>query len=101
MGQEENEQFSLRWDNFNQNLSAGFNESLDRGDFSDVTLAAEGQFIQAHRLLLSVGSPFFQRMFKLMPSNQHAFGKSNFSLFTFLRFHQNLDKNLHPRSYFY
>lgn len=69
------EQFSLCWNNFNTNLSAGFHESLCRGDLVDVTLAAEGQLVKAHRLVLSVCSPYFRKMFTQMPANQHAFGK--------------------------
>uniref|UniRef100_A0A336LVH3 CSON002392 protein n=1 Tax=Culicoides sonorensis TaxID=179676 RepID=A0A336LVH3_CULSO len=69
----EDEQFSLCWNNFNSNLSAGFHESLCRGDLVDVTLAAEGQLVKAHRLVLSVCSPYFRKMFTQMPSNQHAF----------------------------
>ncbi|XP_052888862.1 modifier of mdg4-like isoform X13 [Anopheles moucheti] len=69
----DDEQFSLCWNNFNSNLSAGFHESLQRGDLVDVTLAAEGQLVQAHRLVLSVCSPYFRKMFNQMPKNQHAF----------------------------
>ncbi|KAM7363410.1 modifier of mdg4 isoform 20-T21 [Cochliomyia hominivorax] len=69
----DDEQFSLCWNNFNSNLSAGFHESLCRGDLVDVTLAAEGQFVKAHRLVLSVCSPYFRKMFTQMPANQHAF----------------------------
>lgn len=71
----DDEQFSLCWNNFNTNLSAGFHESLCRGDLVDVSLAAEGQIVKAHRLVLSVCSPFFRKMFTQMPSNTHAIGK--------------------------
>ncbi|XP_060650282.1 modifier of mdg4-like isoform X14 [Drosophila nasuta] len=69
----DDEQFSLCWNNFNTNLSAGFHESLCRGDLVDVSLAAEGQIVKAHRLVLSVCSPFFRKMFTQMPPNAHAF----------------------------
>ncbi|XP_055616851.1 modifier of mdg4-like isoform X19 [Toxorhynchites rutilus septentrionalis] len=69
----DDEQFSLCWNNFNTNLSAGFHESLIQGDLVDVTLAAEGQLVKAHRLILSVCSPYFRKMFTQMPANQHAF----------------------------
>ncbi|XP_058057605.1 modifier of mdg4-like isoform X29 [Anopheles bellator] len=69
----DDEQFSLCWNNFNTNLSAGFHESLVQGDLVDVTLAAEGQLVKAHRLILSVCSPYFRKMFTQMPVNQHAF----------------------------
>lgn len=86
MAQEENEELLVCWDNFNENLLTGFSESLFRGEFLDVTLAAEGHFIEAHRLILSVGSPFFQKMFTLMPSNQRAIGTINFKLSIFCSF---------------
>uniref|UniRef100_A0AAG5CMS1 BTB domain-containing protein n=1 Tax=Anopheles atroparvus TaxID=41427 RepID=A0AAG5CMS1_ANOAO len=69
----DDEQFSLCWNNFNTNLSAGFHESLLRGDLVDVTLAAEGHLVKAHRLILSVCSPYFRKMFTQVPVNQHAF----------------------------
>lgn len=69
----DDEQFSLCWNNFNTNLSAGFHESLLRGDLVDVTLAAEGQFVKAHRLILSVCSPYFRKMLTQVPVTQHAF----------------------------
>lgn len=31
----------------------------------DVTLAAEGKFVQAHKLVLSVCSPYFKSLFKV------------------------------------
>ncbi|XP_026330116.1 modifier of mdg4 isoform X5 [Hyposmocoma kahamanoa] len=64
------EQFSLCWNNFHANMSAGFHGLLSRGDLVDVTLAAEGRLLQAHKLVLSVCSPYFQEMFKLNPT-QH------------------------------
>jgi len=73
MGDADEEQFSLCWNNYNTNLSTGFHESLCRGDLVDVTLAAEGHLVKAHRLVLSVCSPYFQQMFTTMPANQHAF----------------------------
>ncbi|XP_058130352.1 modifier of mdg4-like isoform X13 [Anopheles coustani] len=69
----DDEQFSLCWNNFNTNLSAGFHESLLRGDLVDVTLAAEGQLVKAHRLILSVCSPYFRKMLTQVPATQHAF----------------------------
>ncbi|XP_049532487.1 modifier of mdg4-like isoform X23 [Anopheles darlingi] len=69
----DDEQFSLCWNNFNTNLSAGFHDSLVQGDLVDVTLAAEGHLVKAHRLILSVCSPYFRKMFMQMPVNQHAF----------------------------
>lgn len=68
------EQFSLCWNNFHANMSAGFHGLLSRGDLVDVTLAADGRLLQAHKLVLSVCSPYFQEMFKSNP-NPHPIGK--------------------------
>ncbi|XP_069692458.1 modifier of mdg4-like isoform X15 [Periplaneta americana] len=63
----EGEQFSLRWNNFHSNLSAGFHALLEGEDLVDVTLAAGGQFVQAHKIVLSVCSPYFKELFKVNP----------------------------------
>ncbi|XP_077297619.1 uncharacterized protein LOC143919269 isoform X4 [Arctopsyche grandis] len=64
------EQFSLCWNNFHSNMSTGFHGLLSRGDLVDVTLAAEGRMLQAHKIVLSVCSPYFQDLFKMNPT-QH------------------------------
>ena len=62
----ESEQFSLRWNNFHTNLTAGFHALLQGEDLVDVTLAAGGQFVQAHKIVLSVCSPYFKDLFKVL-----------------------------------
>ncbi|KAJ9594256.1 hypothetical protein L9F63_014312, partial [Diploptera punctata] len=61
------EQFSLRWNNFHTNLTSGFHALLQGEDLVDVTLAAGGQFVQAHKIVLSVCSPYFKDLFKVNP----------------------------------
>ena len=61
------EQFSLRWNNFNDNMKIGFHDLLRTEDFVDVTLAVEGKLIQAHKMVLSVCSPYFKKIFKGNP----------------------------------
>nr|CAD7569134.1 unnamed protein product [Timema californicum] len=61
------EQFSLRWNNFHSNLSSGFHALLQGEDLVDVTLAAGGNFVQAHKIVLSVCSPYFKELFKVNP----------------------------------
>lgn len=61
------EQFSLRWNNFHSNLTSGFHDLLQAADMVDVTLAVEGQFLQAHKIVLSICSPYFKQMFKVNP----------------------------------
>ncbi|XP_074029214.1 uncharacterized protein isoform X3 [Leptinotarsa decemlineata] len=63
----EGKQFSLCWNNFHTNLSSGFHSLLKDEDLVDVTLAAEGKFIKAHKTVLSVCSPFFKELFRVNP----------------------------------
>ncbi|XP_066256888.1 protein bric-a-brac 2-like isoform X1 [Euwallacea similis] len=61
------EQFSLRWNNFHSNLKSGFHDLLQQAEMVDVTLAVEGHFLQAHKVVLSICSPYFKQMFKTNP----------------------------------
>ncbi|KAK0088563.1 hypothetical protein PV325_011483 [Microctonus aethiopoides] len=61
------EQFALRWNDFSHNLSSGFSSHLNTKNLVDVTLAVEGQLLEAHKLVLSVCSPFFENIFKVNP----------------------------------
>lgn len=84
------EQFALCWNNFTDNITTGFQSLLIRGDLCDATLgkviniydfalynlahiilAVEGKLLKAHKVVLSICSPYFQEMFITMPSNQH------------------------------
>lgn len=60
---------TLIWQDYNAELLFGFYESLCRGDFVDVKLAAEGQIVEAHRLVLTVCSPYFKEMLAQMPAD--------------------------------
>ncbi|XP_024869966.1 modifier of mdg4-like isoform X1 [Temnothorax curvispinosus] len=58
------EQFSLVWNSFPTNLSSGLYTLLTDEHLVDVTLAAEGQILRAHKLILSVCSTYFRELFK-------------------------------------
>ncbi|XP_012231081.1 transcription activator GAGA isoform X2 [Linepithema humile] len=58
------EQFSLVWNSFPRNLSSGLYTLLTDEQLVDVTLAAEGQILRAHKLILSVCSKYFRELFK-------------------------------------
>ncbi|TMW53570.1 hypothetical protein DOY81_001334 [Sarcophaga bullata] len=58
-----NQQFCLRWNNYQTNLTNVFDELLQNESFVDVTLACEGQSIKAHKMILSACSPYFQALF--------------------------------------
>lgn len=70
---EMDQQFSLSWNNFHGNLSKGFAGLLGNGEFVDVTIAVEGHLLQAHKVILSICSPYFKKMFQLNPC-QHPIG---------------------------
>ncbi|XP_055841630.1 protein bric-a-brac 2 [Episyrphus balteatus] len=57
------QQFCLRWNNYQTNLTNVFDELLQSESFVDVTLACEGQSIKAHKMVLSACSPYFQSLF--------------------------------------
>lgn len=67
------EQFSLKWNNFPSNLTSGFLSHLTENDLVDVTLAVEGQLLQAHKLVLSVCSPYFKSIFKVQRLLLHVY----------------------------
>lgn len=58
-------EFSLKWNNFSNNLTSGFLSHLNENNLVDVTLAVEGQLVAAHKLVLSVCSPYFKNIFKV------------------------------------
>nr|XP_050857245.1 GDNF-inducible zinc finger protein 1-like [Vespula vulgaris]XP_050857246.1 GDNF-inducible zinc finger protein 1-like [Vespula vulgaris] len=58
------EQFSLIWNSFPRNLSSGLYTLLIDEQLVDVTLTAEGKILRAHKLILSVCSTYFNRLFK-------------------------------------
>lgn len=59
----DNQQFCLRWNNYQSNLTNVFDELLQNESFVDVTLACEGHSIKAHKMVLSACSPYFQALF--------------------------------------
>lgn len=61
------QQFSLSWNNFHGNLSKGFAALLGNGEFVDVTIAVDGHLLQAHKVILSICSPYFKKMFQINP----------------------------------
>ena len=58
----ENEKLCLKWNDFQPSLQSAFGKYRSGTDFSDVTLACEGQIIKAHKVILSACSPFFRNL---------------------------------------
>lgn len=57
------QRFCLRWNNHQSNLLSVFDQLLHDESFVDVTLAVEGQYLKAHKMVLSACSPYFQTLF--------------------------------------
>jgi hypothetical protein len=60
---ENSQQFCLRWNNYQSNLTCVFDQLLQSESFVDVTLACDGHSIKAHKMVLSACSPYFQSLF--------------------------------------
>ncbi|KAK3882165.1 hypothetical protein Pcinc_013439 [Petrolisthes cinctipes] len=60
-------QFCLRWNNFGTTMTAALHSLHEGGDFVDVTLAADGTQMKAHKLILSACSPYFRDILKNNP----------------------------------
>ena len=68
---EECESYNLNWAEFESYTSKTFKNLLCNPDFADVTLVCdEDQCIEAHKVILSACSPFFNRILK-KNSHQH------------------------------
>ncbi|RXG55012.1 Broad-complex core protein isoform 6 [Armadillidium vulgare] len=61
------QEFCLRWNNFHSSLVSALDGFKNDLDFVDVTLACEGQFLKAHKMLLSACSVFFRDLLKANP----------------------------------
>lgn len=57
---EDDQQFCLRWNNHQSTLVAVFDTLLENGTLVDCTLAAEGKYLNAHKVVLSACSPYFE-----------------------------------------
>jgi len=58
------EKFSLKWNDFESNISVAFQELREDKEFFDVTLACDENQVQAHKVILSACSPFFRTILK-------------------------------------
>lgn len=65
MDEFENQQFCLKWNNFQNNIMSQFEALKEDEDFVDVTLSCHGQSIKAHKVVLSACSPYLKNIFKV------------------------------------
>ena len=56
--------FSLKWYEFQENVSNTLGNLRETTDFSDVTLACEDGQMEAHKIVLAASSPFFEDLLK-------------------------------------
>ncbi|XP_015178611.1 PREDICTED: longitudinals lacking protein, isoform G isoform X7 [Polistes dominula] len=56
----DDQQFCLKWNNHQSTLIQNFDTLLESGTLVDCTLAAEGKYLKAHRVVLSACSPYFE-----------------------------------------
>ena len=59
--------FFLRWDLHEENRTSTLKSLWKNEDFLDVTIACDDDQIDAHKVILSAASPFFQKILKRNP----------------------------------
>ena len=63
------EKFSLKWNEFQENISVAFSNLREDKTFTDVTLVSEdGQQMEVHKIILTASSPFFMN---ILTNNKH------------------------------
>ncbi|KAG5345239.1 ABRU protein, partial [Acromyrmex charruanus] len=62
------QQYSLRWNDFQSSILSSVRQLRDVEDFVDVTLACDSCSFTAHKIVLSACSPYFRNLLKSDPS---------------------------------
>ena len=73
MGSTDN--FSLRWNEFESNITSSFGQLRDCKEFFDITLCSGNgeDCVQAHKVILAACSPFFRRVLAKLNGQQNPF----------------------------
>ncbi|KAL6263376.1 hypothetical protein P5V15_006167 [Pogonomyrmex californicus] len=58
------QQYSLRWNDFQSSILSSVRQLRDVEDFVDVTLACDSCSFTAHKIVLSACSPYFRNLLK-------------------------------------
>ncbi|XP_059617334.1 protein abrupt isoform X2 [Phlebotomus argentipes] len=61
------QQYSLKWNDFQSSILSSFRHLRDEEDFVDVTLACDQRSFTAHKVVLSACSPYFRKLLKANP----------------------------------
>ncbi|GAB0096343.1 Protein abrupt [Sergentomyia squamirostris] len=61
------QQYSLKWNDFQSSILSSFRHLRDEEDFVDVTLACDRKSFTAHKVVLSACSPYFRKLLKANP----------------------------------
>nr|CAD7572642.1 unnamed protein product [Timema californicum] len=77
---QQQQQFFLKWNDFQSNMVSSFKHLRDEKSFTDVTLACEGQTCKAHKMVLSACSPYFKALLEWRSLKEHQV-EENFVLF--------------------
>lgn len=65
----------FQWEHFSTNFTYDFWKYFNSGQFSDVKLyTADGKTFKAHRIVLSVSSKYFRKIFELSNDDEQKCG---------------------------
>ncbi|XP_049287054.1 protein abrupt-like isoform X5 [Anopheles funestus] len=61
------QQYALKWNDFQSSILSSFRHLRDEEDFVDVTIACDSRSFTAHKVVLSACSPYFRKLLKANP----------------------------------
>lgn len=66
-----NQEISLKWNGYQNNILANVKELFKDEGLSDVTLVSDGQSFKAHKVILSANSAVFRSIFQVSSVSSH------------------------------